>query len=54
MSWCKCCGCFFQFQSADRPDHKTVIVLLKVFNDLFLSLNKGNMSMQALFYFFSK
>ena len=35
-------------QSAYRPDHSTETALLKVVNDLFLSLNKGNISVLAL------
>ena len=37
------------FQSAYRPGHCTETVILKVVNDLFLSLDKGNMSVRALF-----
>ena len=40
-------------QSAYRPGHSTEIALLKVVNDLFLSLNKGNISVLALFDFSS-
>ena len=36
------------FQSAYRPGHSTETALLKVINDLFLSLNKGNISVLAL------
>ena len=36
-------------QSAYRPVHSTETALLKVVNDLFLSLNKGNISVLALF-----
>ena len=36
-------------QSAYRPGHGTEAALLKVVNDLFLSPNKGNMSVLALF-----
>ena len=36
------------FQSAYRPGHSTETALLKVVNDLFLSLNKGNISVLAL------
>ena len=35
-------------QSAYRPGHSTETALLKVVNDLFLSLNKGNISVLAL------
>ena len=35
-------------QSACRPGHSTETALLKVVNDLFLSLNKGNISVLAL------
>ena len=38
-------------QSAYRPGHSTETALLKVFNDLFLFLNKGNMSLLALLDF---
>ena len=40
-------------QSAYRPGHSTETALLKVFNDLFLSLNKGNISELALHDFSS-
>ena len=40
-------------QSAYRPGHSTETALLKVVNDLFLSLNKGNISVLALLDFFS-
>ena len=40
-------------QSAYRPGHRTETALLKVVNDLFLSLNKGNISMLALLDFSS-
>ena len=40
-------------QSAYRPGHSTETALLKVVNDLFLSLNKGNISVLALQDFFS-
>ena len=40
-------------QSAYRPGHSTETALLKVVNDLFLSLNKGNISVQALLDFSS-
>ena len=40
-------------QSAYRPCHSTETVLLKVVNDLFLSLNKGNISVLALLDFSS-
>ena len=40
-------------QSAYRPDHSTETVLLKVVNDLFLSPNKGNISVLALLDFSS-
>ena len=40
-------------QSAYRPDHSTETALLKVVNDLFLSLNKGNISVLALLDFSS-
>ena len=35
-------------QSAYRPDHSTDSALLKVVNDLFISVNKGNISVLAL------
>ena len=38
-------------QSAYRPGHSTETALLKDFNDLFLSLNKGNISVLALLDF---
>ena len=41
------------FQSAYRPGHCTETTLLKVVNDLFLSLSKGNISVLALFDFSS-
>ena len=40
-------------QSAYRPGHITETALLKIVNDLFLSLNKGNISVLALLDFFS-
>ena len=40
-------------QSAYRQGHSTEAALLKVVNDLFLSLSKGNISVQALFDFSS-
>ena len=40
-------------QSAYRPGHSTETALLKVFNDLFLSLSKGNILVLALFDFSS-
>ena len=40
-------------QSAYRPCHSTETALLKVVNDLFLSLNKGNISVLALLDFSS-
>ena len=40
-------------QSEYCPGHSTEIALLKVVNDLFLSLNKGNMSVLALLDFSS-
>ena len=40
-------------KSAYRPGHSTVTALLKVVNDLFLSLNKGNISVLALLDFSS-
>ena len=40
-------------QSAHRPGHSTLTALLKVVNDLFLSLNKGNISAPALLDFSS-
>ena len=39
------------FKSAHCPDHSTQTALLKVVNDLFLSLNKGNISVLALLDF---
>ena len=41
------------FQSAYRPGHSTETALLKVVNDLFLFLNKCNISVLALFDFSS-
>ena len=41
------------FQSAYRPYHSTETALLKVVNDLFLSLNKGKTSVLALLDFYS-
>ena len=41
------------YQSAYRPGHSTETALLKVVNDLFLSLNKGNISVLALLHFSS-
>ena len=41
------------FQSAYRPGHSTETALLKVCNDLYLSLNKGNMPVLALLDFSS-
>ena len=40
-------------QSAYRPGHSTETALLKVVNDLFLSLNKGNISVLVLLDFSS-
>ena len=40
-------------QSAYRPGHSTETALLKVVNDLFFSLNKGNISVLALLDFSS-
>ena len=40
-------------QSAYRPCHSTETALLKVVNDLFLSLNKGNISVLAMLEFSS-
>ena len=40
-------------QSANRPGHSTETALLNVFNDLFLSHNKGNISVLALLDFSS-
>ena len=40
-------------QSAYGPGHSTETALLKVVNDLFLSLNKGNISVLALLDFSS-
>ena len=40
-------------QSANRPGHSTETALLKVVNDLFLSPNKGNISVLALLDFSS-
>ena len=39
------------FQSAYRPGHSTETALLKVVNDLFFPLNKGNISVLALLDF---
>ena len=44
---------FNTYQSAYRPGHSTETALLKVVNDLFLSLNKGNISVIALLDFSS-
>ena len=41
------------FQAAFHPGHSTEPALLKVINDLFLSLNNGSMSVQALLDFSS-
>ena len=41
------------YQSAYRPGHSTDTALLKVVNDLFLSLSKGNISVLALLDFSS-
>ena len=41
------------FQSAYRDGHSTETALLKIVNDLFLSLSKGNISVLALFDFSS-
>ena len=41
------------FQSAYRPGHSTETTLLKVVDDLFLSLSKGNISVLALLDFYS-
>ena len=41
------------YQSAYRPGHSTETALLKVVYDLFLSLNKGNISVLALLDFSS-
>ena len=41
------------WQSAYRPGHSTETALLKVVNNLFLSLNKGNISVRALLDFSS-
>ena len=40
-------------QSVYRPGHSTETALLKSANDLFISLNKGNISVQDLLEFFS-
>ena len=40
-------------QSAYRPGHSTETALLKVVNDMFLSLNKGNISVLTLLDFSS-
>ena len=37
------------FQSAYRPGHSAEAALLKVVDDLFLSLNKGNMIILSLY-----
>ena len=39
-------------QSAYRPGHSTETTLLRVANDVFLSLNNGNISVLALLDFF--
>ena len=44
---------FNTFQSAYCPGHSTETAILKVVNDLFLSLNKGNISVLALLDFSS-
>ena len=41
-------------QSEYRPGHSTETALLKVVNDMFLSLNKGNISVLALLDFSSE
>ena len=41
-------------QSAYRPGHSTETALLKVVNDQFISLNKGNIYVLALLYFSSE
>ena len=41
------------YQSAYRPGHSTETALMRVVNDLFLSLNKGNISVLALLDFSS-
>ena len=45
--------CCYTCQSAYRPSHSTETALLKFVNDLFLSLNKGNISVLALIDFSS-
>ena len=42
------------FQSAYHPGHSTETALLRVVNDLFLSLNKGNMPVPVLLDFSSE
>ena len=41
------------YQSAYRSGHSTETALLKVVNDLFLSLDKGNIYVLALLHFYS-
>ena len=48
-----CLSLYNTCQSAYRPGHSTETTLLKVVNDLFLSLNKGNISVPALIHFSS-
>ena len=40
-------------QSAYRPGHSTETAFMKVVNDMFLSLNKGNISVLTLLGLFS-
>ena len=44
---------YYAYQSAYCPGHNTQTALLKVVDDLFLSLNKGNISVLALLDFSS-
>ena len=53
LAFCKTHYLYNTCQSAYRPGHSTETALLKVFNDLFLSLNKGNISVLALLDFSS-
>ena len=52
-SYLNCHNLYNTCQSAYRPGHSTETALLKFVNDLFLSLNKGNISILALLDFSS-
>ena len=52
-SYFNSCNLCNTYQSAYRPGHSTATSLMKVANDMFLSLNKGNMSVHALLDFYS-